>query len=210
MSVLKHVAWAVVAAGLVVSGVAQSAEFSANTIAKNSDGQVHTSKIYFSNGKVRIEPQGAPNYIVLDTAAKTGFVVLPTKKIYMVEPKMMATYSAATFSVGATPCMNLAPTGGIITCKKLGPDKINGRPTEKWEVTQTGPDPKGGQMSLISTVWVDRGLGTLVRAQSPRGTLDYQNVHFGPQAASLFAVPAGFTKQDMSAPAAPVPPAPKK
>ncbi|MGD0189601.1 MAG: hypothetical protein ABSD74_02550 [Rhizomicrobium sp.] len=200
---LKQIAWTAVLAVFVVSGGANAAEFSATTVAKNSEGQVHTSKIYYSNGKVRIEPQGAPNYIILDTAAKTGFIVLPAKKVFILEPKMMATYSAATFSVGVNPCVNLAPTGGIITCKNLGADKINGRPTEKWQVTQTGPGGTNGTgMSLISTVWVDRGMGTLVKAQSPRGTLDYQNVHFGPQAANLFAVPTGFKKQDMPAPQA--------
>jgi hypothetical protein len=64
-------------------------------------------------------------------------------------------------------------------------------------------------------------MDAIVKAQSPRGTFEMQNVHFGPQPASLFAVPAGYTTKNMgptvhqSAPPGspnqqPAPPAPPK
>ncbi len=205
---IKGLRSAAVAAVLIVSTAAQAADFSAETVARNSLGQTRTSKLYISNGKVRVEPQGAPSYELLDAKAKTGYFVFPAKKTYIVQPQRMAMYNAASFSIAATPCINLMATGGIITCKSLGPDKINGRVTEKWEVTQTGPGPKGPagpSLSFTSTVWVDRGLNTIVKAQSARGSLQYQNLKLGPQPANLFALPAGFKQEAM-----PTPPAARK
>jgi len=204
--------WVVAAGALCLASTAQAIEFSAESVAHNSRGQTRMEKIFVSNGQVRVEPADAPSYELLDTVKKTGYFVVPTKKWAVVLPAVVAARNAAPYKVGANPCASLAGTGGFATCKKLGSDTVNGRPTEKWQVTQTGPGGTDGLgESFTSTVWLDRGLDVIVKAVSARGTLAVQNLHMGPQPANLFALPAGYTMknlQDVLPQQAPAQPAP--
>ena len=198
---IKSLRWAAAAVALCVANAAHAVEFSADSVAHNSVGQTHVSKIYVSNGMVRVEPAGLTSYEILDTAKPAGYFIVPGKKLCVVQPLIMAAHNASAFNVGVTPCIKLMGTGGFATCKKLGADKVNGRPTEKWQLIQTGPGGTNGMgQSFTSTVWIDRGLGAIVKAESVRGTLEYRNLHMGPQPASLFAIPAGYVKQPMPAP----------
>lgn len=203
MIVINGLRLAAVACAMCVATAAQALEYSAVSVAHNSMGQSRSRKIYFSNGKIRVETEGAPAYEVLDTAKRTGIFIVPAKKLCVVQPPVMAQQNIAAYSVGASPCTKIMATGGIVNCKKLGMDKLDGRPAEKWELIQV----MEGQ-SYTSTVWVDRMLDAIVKAQSPRGTFEMQNIHFGPQLASLFVVPAGYTTTNMGPPVPPGPPAP--
>ena len=186
---------AAVAVVLCMSGAAHAVEYSADGVAHNSTGQTKMSKIYVSNGKVRVEPVGGTSYEVLDTVHQTGYFVVPAKKLRVEQPAVMAGQNGAAYNVGVTPCTVLMLTRAMVNCKKLGADKLNGRATEKWQVIQLL-----GSQSFTSTVWVDRALGAIVKAQSARGTFDLQNVRMGPQSASLFVTPAGFATQQIGPP----------
>lgn len=189
---IKVLRLAAAAVAISAATAAQAVEYSAVSVAHNSMGQSRSKKIYFSNGLIRVELEGAPAYEVLDIKKQTGLFIVPGKKLSVVQPAVMAEQNIAAYSVGVSPCAKILATGGVVNCKKLGVDKLDGRPAEKWELIQVVQ----GQ-SYTSTVWVDRLLDAIVKAQSPRGTFEIQNVHFGPQPASLFSVPAGYTTQNM-------------
>lgn len=201
---IKGLRFAAAAVAICVTTAAQAVEYSAVSVAHNSQGQSRSRKIYFSNGLIRVEMEGAPAYEILDAKKLTGSFIVPGKKLCVVQPAVMAQQNISAYSVGASPCSKIMATGGIVNCKRLGTDQLDGRPAEKWELIQVVQ----GQ-SYTSTVWVDRLLDAIVKAQSPRGTFEMQNVHIGPQPASLFAVPAGYTTKNMGAPVPP-PVLPKK
>jgi hypothetical protein len=46
-------------------------------------------------------------------------------------------------------------------------------------------------------VWVDTKLHCVVKTDGAEGSIEPQNIQEGPQPASLFEVPAGYTKFDM-------------
>jgi len=73
----------------------------------------------------------------------------------------------------------------------LGQETVNGRATEKWQMTNTG---RGGK-SQTATQWYDPQLGTAVREQMPGGfTRELRNIIVAPQPANLFTLPSGYRK----------------
>ena len=76
------------------------------------------------------------------------------------------------------------------TCKKVGTESIDGRSCDKWEMTE-----KGGK---VETFWMDQKLHFPIKLISGDVTAVYTNIKEGPQDASLFNIPAGFKKLDMS------------
>jgi hypothetical protein len=199
--VKKSLPWAAAAVALSVSSATYAVDFSADSVAHNSTGQTRTIKVYSSNGKVRVEPVGADSYEILDTAKRAGYIIYPQKKLCRVQPQMMAIMNSAAYSVAANPCVKISLSGGLATCKRLADDKVNGRATERWEVTRVSPGGKNNMgLSYTLTVWVDRGLGAIVKSQGPRGILEYQNLRIGPQSPNLFAVPAGYKTEQIPMP----------
>lgn len=71
----------------------------------------------------------------------------------------------------------------------MGSDSLNGRDTVKYE----GVSKKGEKMH----VWVDTKLHVVVKTDE--GGFELRNIQEGSQPASLFEVPAGYTKFDMGA-----------
>jgi hypothetical protein len=83
-------------------------------------------------------------------------------------------------------------------CQSLGADTVNGRPADKWQLTYKRSGKTG-------YAWIDPALHYLVKMQDPAAqtTMQVRNVKEGPQAPSLFAVPASYTKMDPPAPPRP-------
>jgi hypothetical protein len=178
------------AVALCFATAAQAQDYSAVAVAHNSVGQVKNIKISVSHGKVRVEPVGGPSYEILDTTKREGYFVVPGKKMCLVQPPDMALHNGAPYSVSPNPCEKITTPLDFAACKKVGTDKINGRATEKWQISQG--DPKH---PFVSTIWVDRSLDAVVKAQSARGTFEFQDLHIGPQPANLFVIPAGYATQ---------------
>jgi hypothetical protein len=102
----------------------------------------------------------------------------------------MALHNGAPYSVPANPCEKISDRVNLATCKKMGADKINGRVTEKWQVSEGD-----AKQLFATTIWVDRDLDAIVKSQSSRGTLELQNLRIGPQPANLFVLPVGYSMQ---------------
>ncbi len=154
-------------------------------------GQHSTGKIYWGNGKVRLDMDAAGHDVTMvqDLPRKTSYMILHQQRVYM---EMGAGNSGGHMQ---TPdLMRYDPNDPCAaepgyTCKKLGSEMINGRSCDKWEFA----GPNGSR-----TVWIDRKLHFPIRTMSPEGgEMDVTNVKEGPQPASLFQVPAGYTKMEM-------------
>jgi hypothetical protein len=70
-------------------------------------------------------------------------------------------------------------------CTKLGSERVNGRDTAKWRMTEAS----GGG---AATLWVDNELGIVVKMDSAGAATELTNIKVGPQPASLFEIPKDF------------------
>ena len=75
------------------------------------------------------------------------------------------------------------------TCHKVGSETVNGRNTVKYEGTNASGE--------TSSVWLDSKLRFPVKWQGKNNGGEMRNIQEGPQPASLFEIPAGYTKMDM-------------
>ena len=74
------------------------------------------------------------------------------------------------------------------SCKKLGSEHVNGRKTQKWEITS----PRGGKGHL----WVDPRLAFVIKMRDEEGLTELRNIKEGPQPPSLFELPAGYRRME--------------
>jgi hypothetical protein len=90
------------------------------------------------------------------------------------------------------PIRQQMPDGSSMEMRMLGTEVVNGRKTEKWEITSHSGD---GQ-SQTSLQWYDPVLNMNIRVQQPGGfTRNLTNIKLGRQPDSLFSVPAGYTER---------------
>lgn len=100
----------------------------------------------------------------------------------------------------------ILPDGTSTEMRMLSMETVNGRQTEKWEMTASNPN---GQ-TLRSLQWYDPKLKIAIREEMPGGyTRELKNITVGAQASDLFEIPAGYTlvKNPQSASGTPRPPA---
>ncbi len=186
-----------VALACVFAVAARAQEFSAVAVGRDTTGHVVKSKVYMSGNKVRTDPQEtvAPSeqaYVIFDLAQRTGTVVNVAQKFYMQQSVAQTRQNLQFYASGASPC----PPAGA-TCKDDGPDTLNGRNTEKWEISQS----MQGQ-TLLTRVWVDTKLHIWIKAEAMAGATlvvshELQDIQEGPQPASLFVIPAGFREMTL-------------
>jgi hypothetical protein len=174
-----------------------SADFSTTSPTHN----IHsTGKIFVAIPKMRVEtvstgkeqagPFGGNINMIMDLNAKTSYMLMPQQHMYMEfhtdqnsaagqrMPKIEDLIAAGDPCAGRTGA----------TCKKIGPETVNGRACEKWEMTEK---------AKTSTYWFDIKLRFPVKMVLADGmTTEYTNIKEGNQDASLFQVPAGYTKFD--------------
>lgn len=175
-------------------------EFSADMV-ETQKGEGPQAKIYFGKDKIRFEPTKKDprggGAMILDLSTQTSTVVMEQQHMYMQLPQQMANQRNMYhfFRTGdvENACTDwLAQSwnkGG--TCHKVGSDTVNGRPTIKYE----GTNAKGES----GTMWLDPKLRFPVKWQGKNGGGELQNIKEGAQPASLFEIPAGYTKFDMGA-----------
>lgn len=175
----------------VQAQLANLPQFSADMNSKIPGGGSTHGKIYFGGSKVRMDMNsgGRDVQIISDIAKKTSYMIMPQQKMYMeMNASGMAGHGRTPDVKPVDPTNPCANTPGT-TCKKVGTETVNGRSCDKWEFA--------GQHDK-RTVWVDQKLHFPVKTVSSDGTtIDMTNIKEGPQAASLFEVPAGYHKMDM-------------
>lgn len=89
------------------------------------------------------------------------------------------------------PLKSVMPNGPTMELKILGPETIDGRQVEKWEMTMTAPN----QQPTRTFQWYDPELKLAVREEFPGGYVsELKNIRVGPQPDDLFSVPAGYSR----------------
>jgi hypothetical protein len=179
--------------------LAQS-EFSAEIVDLQKPGTPTQAKIYFAKDKIRIESQNsgphAGGAVIMNFATQTSMVVMAQQHMYMEMPAQAQTqrmgYASAFFRTGdvENACGDWQKMGhNGASCHKVGSETVNGRNTVKYETTNASGD--------VSHFWLDPKLRFPVKWQGKSNDGELRNKQEGAQPASLFEIPAGFTKMDM-------------
>jgi hypothetical protein len=188
------------AASLVVAQ-----DFSADVVkAKNSD----FSKVYSSNGKARFEFEKQNQMMgsvaaIVDEAQHKFVLMLPERRMYMDtwptmmnKPTILQYWHVEDVNDACPQWKKLAEQMDTYknwgSCTKIGSDTLNGRSTVKYE----GVSNKGEK----NYIWVDTKLHSVIKMDGGTGGgIELTNIKEGSQPASLFEVPAGYTKVDLGA-----------
>jgi hypothetical protein len=80
-----------------------------------------------------------------------------------------------------------------ITREKVGTETVSGYHTEKFKVTYTA-NIMGHSKPTIITEWTAEEFDIPVRMEADDGTVEMRNIKVGAPDASLFEIPAGYTK----------------
>jgi len=175
-------------------------EFSAEIVDLQKPGTPTQAKIYFAKDKIRIESQTASPHgggaVIMNFATQTAMVLMAQQHMYMEMPAQAQSqrmgYASAFFQAGdvENACgdwQKMGHNGG--SCHKVGNETINGRSTVKYESTNASGD--------VGHFWLDPKLRFPVKWDGKSNGGELRNIQEGTQPASLFEIPAGFTKMDM-------------
>jgi len=173
------------------------AEFSADIVNLDKAGTPPV-RVSFAKDKMRAEVQGGAHgggAIIVNFAAQTSTVIMAQQHMYMEMPAQNS---------GQRIGYNFFETGDVenacgdwqksshsqgATCKKMGDESVNGRSAVKYQANSANGD--------VSFFWLDPKLRFPIKWQGKNSAGELRNIQEGPQPASLFEVPAGFTKMDM-------------
>jgi hypothetical protein len=185
---------------LAASFALAQAEFSAEIVDLQKSGTTTTAKVYFARDKIRIESQGGPHgggAVIVNFATQTSIVLMAQQHMYMevqaqTQNQRMG-YANAFFRAGdvENACgdwQKMATNKGA-SCHKVGSETVSGRDTVKYETTSSSGE--------VSHFWLDPKLRFPVKWQGKNNDGELRDIQVGTQPASLFEVPAGFTKFDM-------------
>lgn len=174
------------------------------------------TRVYLGDGKMRLEstdPDGR-TALVLNPATRTVLLVSDKDSMY-IDAGMLAPVVARGFApfmhffrpVGTgDPCADWNSTvdqfSALVqqrrsgpppkfTCRSLGGDVVDGRPAQKWAVSDNID-------TRTSTVWIDQRLRVISKSADESSQMEMKNIHEGPQPATLFQAPAGYRKLGLS------------
>jgi hypothetical protein len=184
----------------LAAGVAYAqAEFSAD-IVENAKTDKSDGKIYVGSGKLRFESADKSDLrkggvFIMDMSTLVYDVLIPQQHMYMemtsetVENRgMYGFFRSGDVENACADWLKLKRNEGG-TCHKAGDETVNGRSTVKYEGTNTRGEK--------STVWLDAKLRFPVKWEDSTNGGEMRNIQEGSQPASLFAIPAGYTKVDL-------------
>jgi hypothetical protein len=157
-------------------------DFSSDMVT-TSNGQKYTSKIYMQGKKLRMESPQQPGYNIMRSDKNVMWMVMPEQKSYM-EMKVDPSKQPRTEE----------KVEGEVSRRLLGPETIDGRPTDKYEIIY-----KEKENTTKMHQWMARDIKFPVKTAAVDGswTVEYKNIKMGSQADTLFEVPAGYTKMGM-------------
>jgi hypothetical protein len=186
---------------LAASFLPAQAEFSAEIVDLQKPGSPTTGKIYFARNKMRIESLSsgprAGGVVIVNFATQMSTVLMTQRNMYMErsiqsqgQSQMYSFFEAGDVqnACGDWEKIEHAQAG---SCHKIGSDTVNGRSTVEYEGTRSGGE--------VNRFWLDPKLRFPVKWQGKNSGGELRNIQEGSQAASLFEVPAGYTKLDIGA-----------
>ena len=166
-----------------------SKQYSAEMVITPTGNNGMTQKVYSDNGKVRAEmnTSGMEMISIVRPDLKKVYTVMVSQKAIM-----EMDYDPSNHPISTAPS-----TDG--TFEVVGPDKAEGIDCTKYKMTD-----KDGKVAFF---WVDTDKKALVKMMPADGTMTvvWKNFTPGPQDASLFEPPTGYSMMKM--PSAPTVPA---
>lgn len=166
-------------------------EFSADLVQTQEDATTHT-RLYASRGHIRLEPSAGAEesslIILMQVAPQRAYVLLPERKIYMAPQAESFSARLIAFIRFLQPADLTHPCAGFeehVTCQLVGRDTLHGQRTQKWQGTSMADGEQG-------FLWVDPRLHFIIKMQGKNWGMELQQIHEGPQPASLFAIPQGY------------------
>ena len=154
-------------------------EFSADVVTQ-SQGHEIQSKTYISNDKVRSETMGQTMIIRKDL--NVMWMVMPDQAMYMENPIDLNALARTSQTMP-----------GEIERLPLGKEMVGDQATDKFKVTY---DAGKGPVTMFQ--WIsDKQIPIKMQSEDGSWSVDYKNIQFGPQPASLFEIPAGYQKMQM-------------
>lgn len=183
------------AAGFVLA----QAEFSADVVDLQRSGTPAQARIYFTKDKMRAEPQGGSAHgggaVIVNLAAQTSIILMTQQHMYMEMPaqnqaqRLGYAFFEADDVENACTYWQKSGHNQSGTCHKIGSDSVNGRSAVKFETTNSNGD--------VSHFWLDSKLRFPIKWDTKNSSGELRNIQEGAQPASLFEVPAGYTKMQI-------------
>jgi len=167
--------------------VGGSPDFSANLVSRvGGRTQNGSGKIYFSKDKWRMDitAYGQKSISIVRADKNVMWLLMPKEKMYMerkLEPDQLVGMSKKL--------------PGEVERKKVGSEKVSGLACDKYKITYK---LTGGKATDVVYQWISKD-GIPVKSAAPDGSwyTMYRNIKVGKQPASLFELPAGYTKFEM-------------
>jgi hypothetical protein len=191
---------------LLLTTGALAQEFSGDFVqtGKNA-GNRQPTKIYVGKDKMRFEGQESgraeAGAAIIDFANNKTIILLPQQKMYIesapgqgpfasqMRKQMLFRPDDANNACPTYEAWAKASKQSSVTCRKIGPDTVNGRAAMKYEGTSSNG---------TGYAWVDERLRFVSKWQDDKGnSAELRNIQEGPQAPSLFEVPSDYQKFDM-------------
>ena len=168
-------------------------DFSANLVRLKPANPVMT-KVYAHGSKMRFEATGGQrsSVAIVDLQSRTTLMIVPDNQTYINTTHVNASLPLFQIADVENACpawqKSLDKPG---TCTKIGDETINNRPAVKYKGTARDGD--------TGYAWVDRKLKTVIKWDGEQSAAELQDIHEGPQDASLFRVPEGYQMFDLAA-----------
>lgn len=175
----------------VISAQQPPPQFKANVKTKDgSDGTTSTGTMYFGGAKMRTEltSDGQSVIVLIDPAAKTQYMLVPSEKAYMQMPIGQGPGSM-TIAGPSDPTNPCAGGSGNTDCVKGEREAVNGYEAVRWDYTNSS--------GVRTRAWISTKLRFAIKSQDDAGSsMELSNIAEGPQASSLFGIPPGYQKMD--------------
>lgn len=162
---------------------APTVEYSADRIMETSAGTFE-GKVYSAKGKERSETtmKGMQSVMILRSDKQEGYMLMPAQKMYM----QMDFSKAKQQAGGGTP--------DDVQITEVGGETVEGHSTTKYKLIMKDGSAGGFMWFTKEGVMVKMDAVMKDGKDKSRMTVTLKNLQVGPQDASLFEVPAGFTK----------------
>jgi hypothetical protein len=172
-------------------------QYSADLVVSRKVGTPVNMRVYIDGNKRRTE-QAANGGTIVILRGDLGkrYILNTAAKTYMemsLDPRMLESTADWSKRLG-------------IVHEKVGTEDINGETCVKYRFsadpskTQNGKGPQQlmprAQGSVTGFIWVGQSTHMLLKSENPVSTAEWKNVKLGAPDASLFELPADYTKQE--------------
>ena len=166
---------------VLAAGLQNAPEFSADVVMQ-TQGRVMQSKMFISHEKIRTETMG--QIMIIRKDLNVMWMVMPQGNMYMEQP---IDPNALTRTSQTMP--------GETERVPMGKEVIDGKPADKFKITYNA-----GRGPTTVFQWIgEKQVPVKMQSEDGQWEVDYKNIQFGPQDASLFEVPEGSQKMQIPA-----------